>query len=185
MPLAVAWEPDLWGRIRRNVESSDASAQASAADVESTQPQPAGRARGRLLPAARPRRRARAARRSVEAYEHSLKLTQNRYAGGVASRADVAQAETQLETTRAQAIDLGVQRAQLEHAIAVLVGEPASSFSHRRRGRSTPTPPPIPVGVPSELLERRPDVAAAERPAAAGERADRRRRRRRTIRPSR
>ena len=104
---------------------------------------------------------------TVADYEQSLQLTRNRYASGVASRADVAQAETQLETTQAQAIDLGVQRAQLEHAIAVLLGRPASTFrlaglaargDAARRSRS---------GFPSELLERRPDVAAAERRVAA------------------
>src|SRR5262249_61028077 len=103
------------------------------------------------------------------AYENSGRLTQSRFAGGVASRVDIAQAETQLESTRAQAIDLGVQRAQLEHAIAVLIGQPASNFTIAARPL-TQTPPDIPTGVPSELLERRPDVASAERTAAAANR---------------
>src|SRR5439155_23374864 len=103
---------------------------------------------------------------TVTAYRRSLELTKNRYASGVASRADVLQAETQWKTTQAQAVDLGVARAQLEHALALLVGQPASGFAVP----VTPLiaePPGIPVGVPSELLERRPDVAAAERRVAA------------------
>ena len=100
------------------------------------------------------------------AYQKGLELTTNRYKGGVASRVEVAQAETQLETTRAQAIDVGVQRAQLEHAIALLVGVPASTFSIPPQPL-TVSPPKIPAGLPSQLLERRPDIAAAERRVAA------------------
>jgi NodT family efflux transporter outer membrane factor (OMF) lipoprotein len=103
---------------------------------------------------------------TVAAFQKSLELTQGLYTQGVASRADVLQAETQLKTTQAQLINVGVQRAQLEHAIAVLIGKPASDFSIP----ATPlegTPPAIPVGVPSELLERRPDIAASERRVAA------------------
>jgi NodT family efflux transporter outer membrane factor (OMF) lipoprotein len=95
-----------------------------------------------------------------------LQLTQARYHGGVASDVDVAQAETQLETTRAQAIETGVARAQFEHAIAVLTGETASTFSIPVSPLDA-TPPEIPVGMPSELLERRPDIAAAERRVAS------------------
>jgi NodT family efflux transporter outer membrane factor (OMF) lipoprotein len=102
---------------------------------------------------------------AVSAYDKSLKLTQVLHKTGIASDQDVAQAETQLNTTEAQATDLGIQRAQLEHAIAMLIGKPASLFS------IAPNPPvakpiAIPFGVPSELLERRPDIAAAERRAA-------------------
>jgi NodT family efflux transporter outer membrane factor (OMF) lipoprotein len=99
-------------------------------------------------------------------FEKFLRLTQDRYASGVASQADVAQAETQLKTTQAQAIDVGVQRAQIEHAIAILIGEAPSDFS-LPAAPLTGVPPAIPVGVPSELLERRPDIAAAERRVAA------------------
>jgi NodT family efflux transporter outer membrane factor (OMF) lipoprotein len=103
---------------------------------------------------------------NVTAFEKALELTQNRYKGGVASGVDVAQAQTQLETTRAQAIDVMVERQQLEHAIAALIGKPASSFSIPSSPWHTP-PPAIPPGLPSDLLERRPDIASAERHIAA------------------
>jgi NodT family efflux transporter outer membrane factor (OMF) lipoprotein len=163
---AVSWEPDLWGRIRRTVESSRASAQASAADLEATrllvQAELAQNyfqlrtldAQKQLLDA------------TVIAFQKFLDLTKNRYARGVASRADVLQAETQLKTTQAQAIDVGVLRAQLEHAIALLVGKPASVFSIPF-SPMTLILPEIPAGLPSELLERRPDIASAERRMAA------------------
>jgi NodT family efflux transporter outer membrane factor (OMF) lipoprotein len=166
LPIDVSWELDVWGRIRRTVESNQASAQASAADLESVRLSFQAElaqdyiqlrsldAQKQLLDA------------TVMAFAKALELTQNRYASGVASRADVVQAETQLKTTQAQAIDIGVQRAQLEHAIAVLIGTPASDLSIPAAPLAT-GPPPIPVGVPSELLERRPDIAAAERRVAA------------------
>jgi NodT family efflux transporter outer membrane factor (OMF) lipoprotein len=102
---------------------------------------------------------------TVIAYQESLKLTQAQYGAGLASDQDVAQAETQLNTTLAQATDLGIQRAQLEHAIATLLGQPASSFSIATNSLTT-KPVAIPFGVPSQLLERRPDIAAAERRVA-------------------
>ncbi len=107
---------------------------------------------------------------SVSLYQESLELTTNRYNAGVASEADIAQADTLLKTTKAQAIDIGVLRAQLEHAVALLTGTPASSFSLPPEPLNGPldTPvPAVPVGVPSELLERRPDVASAESQMAA------------------
>ena len=102
----------------------------------------------------------------MESFEKALELTQNRFHGGIASQADVALAETQLETTRAQAVDVGVGRAALEHAIAVLIGKPASTFSIAVAPLNA-APPAVPAGLPSELLERRPDIAAAERRVAA------------------
>lgn len=166
MPLSIAWEIDLWGRIRRNVEASEATAQALAADVESARLSlqaelAADYFQLRTLDAERAIFDA-----SIAAFERSLQLTENRYAGGIAARGDVAQARTQLESTRAQAIDLGVQRAALEHAIAVLVGEPPASFWLPPQPLDG-EPPAVPVGVPSALLERRPDVAAAERQVAS------------------
>ena len=101
----------------------------------------------------------------MQAFQASLELTQARHETGIASDQDVAQAETQLNTTKAQATDLGIQRAQLEHAIALLVGQPASIFSIKREPLRTKVIP-IPIGVPSQLLERRPDIAAAERRTA-------------------
>jgi NodT family efflux transporter outer membrane factor (OMF) lipoprotein len=166
MPIEASWELDLWGRIRRNVESSESSAQASAADLESS----------RLslqisLASSYFQLRSLDGQRklfddTVDTFARSLDLTRKRFEQGVASRGDVAQAETQLESARAQAIDVGLARAQLEHAIAVLVGVPASDFSVAAAPLDT-TPPAIPAGVPSTLLERRPDVAAAERTVAA------------------
>jgi NodT family efflux transporter outer membrane factor (OMF) lipoprotein len=166
MPLSVAWEADVWGRIRRQVESSEASAQASAADLASTRLSLQAELatdyfRLRTLDAQR-----RLLDATADVYARSLALTQNRYAGGIASRADVVQAETQLASTRAQAIDVGVERAQNEHAIAVLIGKAPAELSLGNAPLDA-TPPEVPPGVPAALLERRPDVAAAERRVAA------------------
>src|SRR5262249_32906949 len=103
---------------------------------------------------------------TVAAYGQALKLTQNRYDAGVAARSDVVQAQTQLQTAQVQAVDIGVTRAQLEHAIAVLVGKPPSDFS-LAAVESIPALPSLPSALPSELLERRPDIAGAERRVAA------------------
>jgi NodT family efflux transporter outer membrane factor (OMF) lipoprotein len=162
----ASWEPDIWGKVRRTVEASEAGAQASAADLElirlSTQAALAQSyfqlcaldAQKKLLDA------------TVAAYQKAMELTNRRYASGVSSKADVLQAETQLKTTQAQAIDVGVQRAQLEHAVALLVGKPASVLSIPVTPLAA-TPAAVPFGIPSELLERRPDIAAAERRVAA------------------
>ena len=166
LALDVSWELDVWGRIRRSVESNQASAQASAGDLENARLSfQAALAQDyfqlRELDAQKQLLTA-----TVAAFQKSLELTEGLYAQGVASEADVLQAETQLKTTQAQLINVGVQRAQFEHAIAVLIGKPPSDFSIP----ATPlagTPPAIPVGVPSELLERRPDIAASERRVAA------------------
>jgi NodT family efflux transporter outer membrane factor (OMF) lipoprotein len=103
---------------------------------------------------------------TVKQFEQALELIENRFAGGIASDLEVQQARTQLETTRAQAIDVGVARAQFEHAVAVLIGKPPASLSLPPLPLTAP-PPPIPTGLPSELLERRPDIAAAERRMAS------------------
>jgi NodT family efflux transporter outer membrane factor (OMF) lipoprotein len=166
LPIEASWELDLWGRIRRSVESSQAGAQASAGDLASARLSFQAELvedyfQMRTLDAQKALLEA-----TVVAYQRSLELTKNRYAAGVASQADVVQAETQLKTAQAQAVDVGVQRAQLEHAIALLVGQPPATFSLASAPLSG-SPPGIPVGLPSELLERRPDIAAAERRMAA------------------
>ncbi len=178
----ASWEPDLWGRVRRTVEAARSNAQASAADqanidlsLHAEMAADYFQLRGldaqiKLLDA------------TVADLEHQLDLTQRRLRGGIGTEADVAQARTQLETVRAQRIDVGVARAQYEHAIGTLANLPLAAFS------IPPSPlvlspaqslvqspaqsqelslPKIPLGVPSQLLERRPDIAAAERRAAA------------------
>jgi NodT family efflux transporter outer membrane factor (OMF) lipoprotein len=162
----VSWELDLWGRVRRAVESSRASAQASAADLEGIRLSAQAELAQDYFQLCALDAQKELLDQTVAAYERILTLTKNRYARGVASRADVLQAETQLKSTQAQALDLGVQRAQLEHAVAVLIGKPPSVFVIPVTPL-TQTPPPVPVAVPSELLERRPDIAAAERRIAA------------------
>jgi NodT family efflux transporter outer membrane factor (OMF) lipoprotein len=164
--VAASWEADLWGRIGRGVEAADASAQASAADVESLRlSAQAELARDYLLLRISDVQR-RLLDDTVAAYAKSLQLTRNRLAVGVAMKLDVMQAETQYKTVQAQALDLGVQRAQLEHAIALLTGKAAAAFAIEAQS-ATPGLPQIPFAVPSTLLERRPDIAAAERRAAA------------------
>ncbi len=164
--LNSSWEIDLWGRLRRALESSAASAQASAADLAAARLSAQAELASdyfqlRVLDAQK-----QLLDDTVTAFGKSLELTRNRYTAGVAAKVDVVQAETQLKSTLAQAIDTGVQRAQLEHAIAILVGKPPSEFSIAPVPLAV-TMPRVPLGLPSELLERRPDVAAAERRAAA------------------
>ena len=167
LSLQASWETDLWGGVRRNIEAGEAGAQASAADLAATKLSlqatlaqdwftlRALDAQQKLLDD------------TVAGYAKSLELTQNRYRAGVAAAADVAQAQTQLKSTQAQALDVGVQRAQMEHAIALLVGQAPSTFSLAPMPLLTAAPPVVPLVLPSKLLERRPDVAAAERRVAA------------------
>jgi NodT family efflux transporter outer membrane factor (OMF) lipoprotein len=162
----VTWQPDIWGKVRRQVESSKASAQASDALLEGVRLSMQGQlaqdyfqlrtldAQNKILTI------------TVDNYKKFFALTKNRYATGVAAQSDVLTAQTQLETAQAQLIDTGVQRTQMEHAIAVLMGKAPSDLTIP----PTPldlSPPAVPAGIPSELLERRPDIAAAERQAAA------------------
>ena len=166
LPVDVSYEADVWGRVRLGVASAVASAQASAADLESVRLSLHAELaldyfELRGLDAER-----QILDNSVTAFQRALELTRNRFAGGIASQADVALAETQLESTRAQAVDLSARRASLEHAIAVLTGKPPSALQ-LPSSPLTSAPPEIPVGLPSDLLERRPDVAAAERRIAA------------------
>jgi NodT family efflux transporter outer membrane factor (OMF) lipoprotein len=148
------------------MENAVANAQASAADLENVRLSMQAELATDYFQAHELDMEADVLNTSIQSYERFLQLTINRYNGGVASRADVAQAQTQLDTTRAEATDLGVARSQFEHAIAVLIGAPPANFT--LPGAKLPTgPPPIPAGVPSQLLERRPDIAAAERRMAA------------------
>jgi outer membrane protein TolC len=200
LPFDVSYEADVWGKVKNSVAGSVASYQASAADLESMRLSMRAELAADYFQARAIDAQASLLDATVAAFEHALQLTEARHTQGVVSGADVAQAQTQLETARAQRIDLGVQRAQLEHAIAVLVGEAPASFTLPMRPlvaiattvSGAPTPngpesattvapvasganapptflnadavvPEVPVGLPSTLLERRPDVAAAER----------------------
>jgi NodT family efflux transporter outer membrane factor (OMF) lipoprotein len=162
----ASWEPDLWGQVRRTVEQARANAQASAADLANLELS----VRSELATDYFDLRGLDTQRKLLQDTALSdadyLKLTQVRFKGGVGTEVDVAQAETQYQSVQAQAIDLGVARAQLEHAIATLIGAPASSFSLAPAPLDV-VPPPIPAALPSKLLERRPDIAAAERRVAA------------------
>jgi NodT family efflux transporter outer membrane factor (OMF) lipoprotein len=164
--VAMAWEPDLWGKVRRQIEANTGNAQASAATLQALRLSIQSNlavayfqlkvldAQKTLLD------------ETVAAYQKTLDITKNRYAVGVVAKADVVQAETQLQSAKAQAINLGVQRAKLEHAIAVLIGKSPAELSLAASALTTQAPA-IPLSLPSELLERRPDIAAAERKVAA------------------
>jgi NodT family efflux transporter outer membrane factor (OMF) lipoprotein len=164
--LDATWEPDLWGKVSRTVSAEEAGQQGAAADLANARLS----AQATLAQTYFTLRALDAQQKllddTVAAYQKSLTLTQNQYAQGVAGRADVVQAQTQLQSAQAAAIDNGVARAQDEHAIAVLVGQPASSFAIPA-SPLTATPPVVPLTMPSALLERRPDIASAERKAAA------------------
>jgi NodT family efflux transporter outer membrane factor (OMF) lipoprotein len=162
----VSWEPDLWGNIRRQVEAQRATAQASAADLANADLSLRSELATDYFELRGLDTQQRLLDTTVQQYEQFLSLTQTRFKGGVATDSDVALAQTQLDQTRAQAIDIGVARAQFEHAIATLTGVPASSFTLSPAPLDLPLPQ-VPVGVPSQLLERRPDVAGAERRADA------------------
>jgi NodT family efflux transporter outer membrane factor (OMF) lipoprotein len=162
----VSWEPDLWGNIRRQVESQRATTVATAADLANVDLSLRSELATDYFELRGLDTQQRLLDNTVVQYEQFLALTKARFAGGVATDSDVALAQTQLDQTRAQAIDIGVARAQFEHAIATLTGTPASSFSLAFAPLDLPLPQ-VPVGVPSQLLERRPDVAAAERRANA------------------
>ncbi|MBT9329507.1 efflux transporter outer membrane subunit [Paracidobacterium acidisoli] len=162
LPVDLSWEIDLWGKIRREVTASREEAQASAADLQTASLSlhaelaidyfelRSADAQKQLLD------------QTVKDYEDALRLTTNRFEGGASPKSDVAQAQTQLDAAQVQDTDIGVQRAQFEHAVAILIGKPPAQFSLAL----TPLhaePPVIPAGVPSELLQRRPDIAASER----------------------
>jgi len=165
LPFSASWAPDLWGRIRLTVEGATANAQASAADLENARlAAQALLATDYFLIAGNDMQQA-VLKDTIEAYQKNLQLTINRFNGGVASKSDVTLAQTQLYGAQSQSTDLHITRAQDEHAIAMLTGRAPSEVEIPTL--SLKVPPPIPLGVPSQLLERRPDVAAAERLVAA------------------
>jgi NodT family efflux transporter outer membrane factor (OMF) lipoprotein len=174
VPVNLSYEADVWGRVKYTIEGSRAAAQASAADLETVNLSMHAElasdyfelhgldAEQQLLDS------------TVESYQKALDLTRNRFNGGIASQADVTKAETQLATTRAQAVDVGIQRSQFEHAIAVLVGKSASTFT-LPPSPLTAEPPTIPTGLPSELLERRPGYSWDRAASRCSEHSDGRR----------
>jgi NodT family efflux transporter outer membrane factor (OMF) lipoprotein len=166
LPVDVSYEADVWGRVRKNVESYREQAQASAADLATVNLSMHADLAINYFQARSLDAQEQLLNATVKQYEQALELTQNRFEGGIASEVEVQQAKTILETTRAQAIDVGVQRAQFEHAVAILIGKPPAEFSLPPLPLTTP-PPHVPISVPSELLERRPDIAASERLVAS------------------
>lgn len=166
LPLAATWEPDLWGRVRLSVENAVANAQVSAADLENLRLSAQALLATDYFSLSAEDMQQAILRDTIEAYERNLQLTINRYNGGVASKSDVTLAQTQLADARARNTETRIARAQLEHAIAVLTGQPPASLDIGDSKIAGP-PPPIPVAVPSQLLERRPDIAANERLVAA------------------
>lgn len=165
LPFDATWVPDLWGRVRNTVASDTAAAQVNAADLENTRLTVNAELAVDYFNLRGQDELKQLLDSTVVAYQQSLDLTKALYETGIDSDEAVAQAETQLETTQAQDTNLGILRAQYEHAIATLAGKPASSFSIAPMTLSS-QPPTIPAGVPSQLLERRPDIAAAERTMA-------------------
>jgi len=162
----LTWEIDLWGKIRRQVESAKASAQASFADIEGVRLSAQAQLAQDYFQLRALDSQKQILETTVANYQKFLDLTRNRYATGVAAQSDIQTAQVQLDTAQAQLVGLGVQRAQFEHAIAILMGRAPSDFTIPVTPLDGP-PPETPSGIPSELLERRPDIAAAERQAAS------------------
>jgi NodT family efflux transporter outer membrane factor (OMF) lipoprotein len=164
--FTASWVPDLWGKVRRQVEANEASAEASHDNLLAAQLSLQATLAQDYFLIRQADSQIVLAQDTVTAYEKNLQLTQNRYAAGVVTKADVAQAQTQLANARVQLAAFNVQRPQLEHAIAVLVGEPPSNFTLPPVA-ALPQPQAIPAGLPSQLLLRRPDLGASERQVAA------------------
>lgn len=166
LPVNVSYEANAWGRVSRNVDSYREQAQASAADLAVVNLSMHATLAVDYFAARTLDAEEKLLRDTVTQYEQAYQLNEDRYQGGLASEVEVEQARTILETTRAQLVDVGVARAQYEHALAVLVGKAPADFTLPPLPLTVP-PPPIPVGIPSELLERRPDIAASERLVAS------------------
>jgi len=166
LPLSVSWEPDLWGSLGRGVRASIDTAQASAGDLENARLLYQSELAVDYYQLRGIDTKIALLQKTEESYQDYVTLTRNRYAAGVASPLDVDQAESQLYGAQSTLIDLGVQRAQYEHAVAILIGKSPADLAIPSSVLSL-EPPAIPPGLPSELLERRPDIAAAERSIAA------------------
>jgi multidrug efflux system outer membrane protein len=166
MPADLSWELDLWGRVRRQAQSAKASFVASADDLESARLSLQAQVAADYFSLRELDEEHRVIADTIETFRRSLELTQNRRKGGIVSDLDVSQAETQLRSTEAELPQIDLQRANVLHALATVCGQPAMRFS-LANGPLTNAIPAVPVGVPSELLERRPDVAAAERRMAS------------------
>jgi NodT family efflux transporter outer membrane factor (OMF) lipoprotein len=166
LPINLSYQVNAWGRVSKNVESYREQAQASAADLAVINLSLHATLAVEYFAARSLDAEEKLLKDTVAQYQQAFQLNEDRYQGGLASEVEVEQARTILETTRAQMIDVGVARAQFEHAVAVLIGKPPADFTLPPLPLTTP-PPPIPVGIPSELLERRPDIAAAERRVAS------------------
>ena len=166
LPVNISYQANVWGRVSRNVEANREQAQATAADLAVVNLSMHATLAVDYFAARTLDAEQKLLQDTVAQYQQAYQLNEDRYQGGLASEVEVEQAKTILETTRAQLVDVGVARAQYEHAVAVLVGRAPADFALPPLPLTTP-PPPIPVGIPSELLERRPDIAAAERRVAA------------------
>lgn len=165
--LGGSWEPDVWGRLRAGVTSAQAGAEASAADLAAARLASQGELASNYFTVRALDAQSALLARTISGYERELQITQNRFNVGIAARTDVLQAQTQLANARSEALSLRQQRAQFEHAIAVLVGKAPSQFALAPSPEWKVSLPEVPVGVPATLLQRRPDIAAAERDVAA------------------
>ncbi len=166
LPFDVSYQADVWGRVRKNVESYREQAQASAADLATVNLSMHADLAVYYFQARSLDAEEQLLNSTVKEYQQALDLNESRFQGGIASEVEVEQAKTQLQTTQAAAIDVGVLRAQYEHAVAIIIGKPPAEFSLPPLPLTAP-PPHVPVSVPSDLLERRPDIAAAERLVAS------------------
>jgi NodT family efflux transporter outer membrane factor (OMF) lipoprotein len=162
LPLDFNYEIDLWGRVRRTINASKEEAQATAADMQTALLSLQAELAVDYFEARAYDAQAKLLSDTVQNYEEAYRITNNRFVGGVSPESDVDQAKTQLQSARVQESDVTIQRAEYEHAIAVLLGRPPADFTLQQMPLNT-QPPAIPVGLPSELLERRPDIAAMER----------------------
>jgi NodT family efflux transporter outer membrane factor (OMF) lipoprotein len=169
LPFDLLYEVDLWGRVRRTVTASREEAQASAADFETARLSLHAEVAIDYFEVRSADAQKKLLDDTVNAYSEALDLTKNRFEGGAAPKSDVAQAQIQLDAARVQASDITVQRAQYEHALAILIGKPPAAFNVAPipLNLQPPTMPSIPVALPAQLLERRPDIAAAERRMAS------------------